>query len=257
MTQRQDHGRGLQVVGGALVLGCLAGSIRAETCLEQPTPTVVELFTSQGCSSCPSADAVVVSLARKRDVLPLAYHVDYWNDLGWRDPFSSTENTQRQMAYASALGSGQIGTPQFVVNGAKDGLGANADLDLSAAGARHARVPVRLSVRPGQVEVVIAPVAPVAAYDVWAVYYRASARTLVSAGENGGRWLEEANVVMGRARLGSWPTVPARGSIVLKDFPAQATHVAVLVQRTGTGPIIGAASCPLEPAAVGNPLQMP
>src|SRR5438067_6300254 len=88
-------------------------------------PVVVELFTSQGCSSCPPADALIRELRKQPNVIPIAYHVDYWNYLGWRDPFSAREWTQRQMAYTRAFNLGSSYTPQIVVAGAREVIGSN------------------------------------------------------------------------------------------------------------------------------------
>ena len=88
-------------------------------------PVVVELFTSQGCSSCPPADALIRELRKQPNVIPIAYHVDYWNYLGWRDPFSSREWTQRQMTYTRAFNLGSSYTPQIVVSGAREVIGSN------------------------------------------------------------------------------------------------------------------------------------
>ena len=85
---------------------------------------VVELFTSQGCSSCPPADAVLAELAKRADVLPLGFHISYWDNLGWKDPFSREASTERQKQYARRLGGGQIYTPQMVVEGIREMIGS-------------------------------------------------------------------------------------------------------------------------------------
>ena len=87
-------------------------------------PHLLELFTSQGCSSCPPADALLARMAMRDDVLPLAFHVDYWNYLGWQDTFSSPRWTERQRRYAAALGAG-VYSPQIVINGRAQGVGSN------------------------------------------------------------------------------------------------------------------------------------
>src|SRR5512132_845189 len=106
--------------------------------------TVVELFTSQGCSSCPAADAFLGELAKRPDVLALSEHIDYWDYLGWKDPFASRENTERQRAYARRLGSGYVYTPQMVVQGMGQIAGADREgvLELVARAKDLPLVPV-------------------------------------------------------------------------------------------------------------------
>src|SRR5690349_22252182 len=100
--------------------GLLALAASSAPSVAAERPVVVELFTSQGCSSCPPADALLSTLADRPDVLALAFHVDYWNRLGWVDPFSGAWATARQSAYAAQMGSDQIYTPQAVVDGGRD-----------------------------------------------------------------------------------------------------------------------------------------
>jgi hypothetical protein len=118
-----------------VVLCLIGGSADADT-----RPAVVELFTSQGCSSCPPADKLLGELARRSDVLTLAYHVDYWNNLGWKDPFASADATRRQRRYAGALGLSGIYTPQMVVDGAIDAVGSDRRaVEAALAGQRGIR----------------------------------------------------------------------------------------------------------------------
>src|SRR5271170_2270724 len=95
--------------------------------LAETRPVVVELFTSQGCSSCPPADAVLAELAPRKDVLALGFHVDYWNSLGWKDPLSTQGATQRQHDYATQFGRREVYTPQVVVDGERQAVGSNRD----------------------------------------------------------------------------------------------------------------------------------
>jgi len=109
----------------AIILAFLAGVLGALPARAAEAPlVVVELFTSQGCSSCPPADSYLGELARRPDVLALAFHVDYWNYIGWTDPFASKLASQRQREYAKHLNLRYVYTPQMVVNGASEGVGS-------------------------------------------------------------------------------------------------------------------------------------
>jgi hypothetical protein len=132
----------------SLLTGLLAATALAvPPALAAERPVVVELFTSQGCSSCPPADALLSTLADRPDVLALAFHVDYWNRLGWTDPFSGPWATARQTAYAAQLGSDQVYTPQAVIDGRSDVVGSDREaLEAAIATARtEPTVPVALT----------------------------------------------------------------------------------------------------------------
>ena len=145
---------GMPTVFASLLVGTM--SIPA-----QARPVVVELFTSEGCSSCPPADAYLTSLARGRsDVLPLAFHVTYWNSLGWRDPYSFEGATARQNDYASRLGSGTVFTPQMVVDGRRSVVGSDrgeADALIGRARAGETSAPVSLRAQGNAVTIRVGP----------------------------------------------------------------------------------------------------
>src|SRR5205823_7945904 len=109
--------------GCAAVLLWLSLLLTASPAEAETRPTVVELFTSQGCSSCPPADALLSELARRGDVIALGFHIAYWDSLGWKDPFSTPQSTERQRAYARLFG-GPIYTPQLVVDGTREMVGS-------------------------------------------------------------------------------------------------------------------------------------
>src|SRR5436305_2977651 len=128
--------RAVLVVAAVTIIIALTMTMHGAPPKLGPSPVVVELFTSQGCSSCPPADALIHSIANdpamRGRVIPLAFHVDYWDSLGWRDPFSSAEWTQRQARYARTMHLNSAYTPQAVVNGTREFIGSNKSV-LKAA----------------------------------------------------------------------------------------------------------------------------
>ena len=204
-------------------------------------PTVVELFQSQGCSSCPPAEANVRAVSDRPDVLALAFEVDYWDRLGWKDTFSRPQWTARQFAYAKAMGhGGNVYTPQVVVNGrvAGDALEPGALAGLMSRGDRGAAGPsVGFS---GGAVTVGAGRAPAGGADVWlARFIPHTVEVTIPRGENAGHTLPYKDVVREMALLGKWKgeaaTFPAPGG----SDPGLAE--AVLVQASGGGPILAAA----------------
>ena len=202
-------------------------------------PTVVELFQSQGCSSCPPAEANVGAISDRSDVLALAFEVDYWDRLGWKDTFSRPAWTARQYAYAQAMGRDGVYTPQVVVNGRVegDGLDASALAGLLSRGDRGAGGP-SVSFSGGKVTIGAGP-APAGGADVWlARYIPHTVEVTIPRGENSGRTLPYKDVVREMVLLGKW-----RGEAA--SFPAPAGDAslaeAAIVQGSGAGPIIAAA----------------
>jgi hypothetical protein len=216
--------------------GAMAGDSR---------PAVVELYTSQGCSSCPPADALLGELVRRGDVLALAFHVDYWDDLGWRDRFELPVATQRQRQYARQLGSASVYTPQMVVDGTADVVGGDAAGVARLIAAPRANVPVQISARDGELLVSVAAANGMPAAEVTLLSYLPQAQTAIGRGENAGRALREYNIVRSCAALGRWQGAAAEWRVRLADLPADARAVAVLVQEPGPGAIIGAAQLAL------------
>jgi hypothetical protein len=190
-------------------------------------PVVLELFTSQGCSSCPPADRLLGELSRDPAVIALAWHVDYWNGLGWHDPFSSKLATDRQRAYADRLGE-EVYTPALVVAGARIVVGSDPGAVRGAIReAPAAPVPVTLvSDAAGLAAEVGAAGRPVSAL---LVFYEPQHLTDVGRGENGGRQLREYRIVRSATPLGSWDGTARRLS--LPPSP-QGLGAAVLVQGT-------------------------
>lgn len=201
-------------------------------------PVVLELFQSQGCSSCPPANANLNAIADRPDVLALSFGVTYWDQLGWKDSFAKPAFTDRQKAYARGLGA-QLGTPQMVVEGREDLIGTNArDVDLALRRARPAMdAPVVLS--RGRVEIG-AGQAPKAGADVWLVRYDPRVRQVaIQRGENNGKTLPHRDAVVELTRLGGWTGAPVAFTTAAPVDPALRT--AVLVQTRHGGPILAAA----------------
>jgi hypothetical protein len=210
-------------------------------------PVVVELFTSQGCSSCPPADAVVGHLADRKDVLAMTLPVTYWDMLGWKDTLASDGNTRRQKAYAAAMGRGGVYTPQMIVDGVTDVVGSReqaVDAAINSRGADGAAVPIdlRISHAELQIKVGAGDGIPNPNATIWLFHILGHAQVAVANGENGGHMLGYRNVVRDVKAVGMW-----KGQPVSLDLPraemASAPYdaIAVVVQQNGYGRILGAA----------------
>ena len=227
----------------ALLLLCLASPAGPALAKEGQRPVVVELFTSQGCSACTKANALVADLAGRKDVLALTFPVDYWDYLGWKDTFAKPEFSARQRAYMMASGQRDVFTPQVVVDGAPQGDRAAVDKapELVRAALKAAPPEPQIELSQGRVAVGSGP-EPEGGADVWLVRYLAQPQeTQVKDGENRGVTVVYRNVAVGLQRLGTWigrprvyklPKVPAA-----KDGDQK---LAVLLQDHATGKILGA-----------------
>ncbi|WP_419914703.1 DUF1223 domain-containing protein [Hoeflea sp.] len=168
---------------------------------------VVELFTSQGCSSCPPADAVLGELVQQGNVVALSYHVDYWNYLGWKDTLSSKQSTDRQYDYARTLGRKSVYTPQVVVNGrdhlnGADKRGINHKVNAFADGGRGLSVPIEASLDGDKMKINIA--AGKGKANVILVYFDRENTIDVKRGENRGRNLTYWNSVRDIQTVAMW-----------------------------------------------------
>lgn len=223
---------------GPAVAGATAAPTVPATPADAAHPTVVELFESQGCSSCPPANANVNAIADRPGILALNFAVTYWDQLGWKDTFASPAFTARQWDYARAAGRHEVATPQVIVNGRAAVVGSNATV-LAAAIRDNARGDAgpAIAVRDGRVTVGTARAAKPAT--VWLVRY--DPRTLavpIRAGENGGRTLDHRNIVRSLDVLGTW-----RGAEMSFALPPgnPLYRSAILVQEGVGGPILAAA----------------
>ncbi len=221
-----------------MIMGLVSGGV---ACSGQSRPAVLELFTSEGCSSCPPAEAFLGELAKRPNVLALAFHVDYWDGLGWRDRFALAASTERQRLYAKHMGTFAAYTPQLVVDGHQDFVGSDRiSVGRTLAQARSAGVVVTLAVHLGTVSVTLERQAGIPLSDVLLVAYQKRAVSRIGHGENAGRELEEFNIVRALTPLGQWAGGPRQFEALVSTIPADATDIAVLVQPVGEGPIIGA-----------------
>lgn len=208
---------------------------------------VVELFTSQGCSSCPPADRLLTQIGRQPEVIALAYHVDYWNYIGWDDTFGTEQNSEYQRAYAKGWGSSRIYTPQMIVNGTKGVVGSRRpDVD-AALTAAELPLDVHLSTDKDTLKVAISGKPGLDDAVVWLVTYMVKADVAIERGENAGMRMRYTNVVTDRQVLGMWePAGGARLKLPLGELlGGRSNGLAVLVQQEHNGlpgPIIGAAA---------------
>lgn len=215
----------------ALALAALPGLAHAA---DARHPVVVELFQSQGCSSCPPANAALIDYASRPDRLALTFAVDYWDRLGWKDTFASPQFTERQYAYARSIGT-QVYTPQVVVNGRVAGVGVEAsEVDSLAREAERGAGP-EVTVAADRATIA-AGSAPSGGADVWvALFDPRVVEVPVAHGENAGRTLPHRNVVRKLVKLGHWA-----GEAASFALPVEAgLQRAVLVQTPG-GPILAA-----------------
>ena len=226
------------------------GNVRAS---ENPAgfKAVVELFTSQGCSSCPPADALLKRYVDRDDVIALSMPVDYWDYLGWKDTFARGQYSQRQRAYARARGDGQVYTPQVVVNGLAHAVGSRASEIENAIEvtnshlAKGGRVPVSIHMEGSTLVVATGDAAAGAAVrsaTIWLALVRKTGDVQIRRGENGGRHLRYFNIVRDLRKVGTWKgrakTIRVAGVHSMAEGIDGCT---VILQKGSDGPIIGAA----------------
>lgn len=242
---------GLVVASGAMAQEQTAKPTAAAT---QPR-AVIELFTSQGCASCPPADALLGDLARDPGVIALTLAVDYWDYIGWKDTLAQHGHSQRQRAYSDVRGDRKIYTPQMVVDGAQAAIGSDRGAVEKAmltarAGGTALVVPVTAR-RDGEDLVVDVKAMPRSeAAEVWACPVIRSHTVSIGRGENGGRSVTYTNVVRGWVRLGTWDGEAERFKVPVNQLRFEGVDAVVVLVQSGSftapGPILGAASLPLN-----------
>ncbi len=225
----------------------LAGLVPALA--SRSAPVVVELFTSQGCSSCPPADAFMHDLINRPGVIAVSYNVDYWDYLGWRDTLGSPVFSRRQRDYAARRGDGQVYTPQMVIDGRYHEVGSQRGAVLRAiseevAKAGDATVPVRASETKSEVVIDVAG-APTDRLrqdsTVWVLVVAPRISVAIARGENAGNRITYSNVVRRIIPAGSWHGDAVTLKLPKADLMADPADFCVaLLQVGGVGPIIGA-----------------
>ena len=221
------------------ILAALGATMAAHNAVaaDAAHPAVIELFQSQGCSSCPPANANVMALAGRPDILVLSFQVTYWDQLGWKDTFGSPAYTARQWDYARAFHHGDVWTPQVVINGRSDVVGVRpGEIERALAAADRGNGGPEIRVAGGRVAVTGAP--PAGGAQVWVAFYDPNVvQVPIGRGENGGRTLPHRNVVRSLVRLGDW-SQSIRGWAI--PPAAAGLRAAILVQRGPGGPILAA-----------------
>jgi hypothetical protein len=209
---------------------------------QQDNPVVLELYTSQGCSSCPPADELMHELARRDDVIALALHVDYWDYIGWKDTFASPAFTRRQHQYANAAGQRSVYTPQMIIEGQDFVIGSRwreltrlirehtedqsgVQITLTKSGNR---LNIQANAKPGGSN----------DYDVHVVRYTPQTDVAIRRGENAGRTFSYVNTVTNWTTVGMWDAARAYDTTVRLSG---SSPVVVIVQEAGFGKIVGAA----------------
>jgi hypothetical protein len=224
-----------------LLAGCTAQATANATGPRGHGPVVVELFQSQGCSSCPPANANLATIVDQPDVLALNFSITYWDDQGWKDTFAKPAYTQRQHDYAQALHQGPVYTPEMVIDGRKPGVGAEtAEFGALVAWGRQTGLPGPAVTFASGHASIAAGAAPPRPADVWLVRYDPrELQVPVSGGENAGKTLPHRDIVRDLSRLGAWTGAAASFPVTPPADPAWRT--AILVQSPNGGPILAAA----------------
>lgn len=232
----------------AIALCALGVSASSAGEVRKGPKAVLELFTSQGCSSCPAADALLDKLSRRADIVALAYHVDYWDYIGWPDTFGAKANSDRQRDYAKGFGSSRIFTPQLVVNG-RGSVVASREGEVDAA-LTAAALPVTIDLDvsdDGMLEISVPPGEGNREAVMWLVTFVDRAEVEIERGENKGKTVAYTQIVTNRQVLGMWESATGAEMRMpigeLLTTPANGIAVLIQEERNGMpGPILGAAS---------------
>ena len=230
-----------------LALGAAAAFIRPALAGAR-RPVIVELFTSQGCSSCPSADAYLQTLLGKPGIIPLSYHVDYWDYLGWRDTLGSADYSQRQYDYASSRGDKNVYTPQTIINGREHFVGSqksmvSGGIASAQSSAQADWIDISMAENTTDVMIEIGAGSASAEATLWLMAYAPTVSVEIKKGENAGNTITYNNVVRKMVPAGMWhgekaSLVLPRSSVIPEDCKGWVA----LLQAGKVGPVIGAAT---------------
>ncbi len=210
-------------------------------------PAVVELFTSQGCSSCPPADALLKDVSRERpDVIALSFPVDIWDYIGWKDTLAKPEFTARQKHYAQSRGDHQVYTPQIIVDGAVHGVGSDkqqltALVESTSATRHNVGTSMKISESDGMVVVDLGAASGDIGHGagVWLLRVSRAKSVSIGRGENRGRHLTYANVVRSLVRMGQWTGTPSRFELPLPEARTDDTDGYVVIVQKSWGDVLG------------------
>ena len=253
---RIEHILGMASAAAPAIISLLAVSTPAAAGQtgRGPISCVIELYTSQGCSSCPPADALMQSYSDREGVLALSFNVDIWDNLGWKDTLASHKFTERQRQYARMRGDGQVYTPQTVINGMAHAVGSDraaidGEIKKTEAKISAAHVVMQVKADGGDIEVAVptwsaAGTAPIDA-TLWLVKITPSVPVAVARGENAGQTITYHNVVRELTSVGHWMG-EANSTRLKHDAVADCKPgtCAVILQQGGTGSVLGAAWVP-------------
>lgn len=216
--------------------------ILASSAIAENAPVVVELFTSQGCSSCPPADELMQVLAERGDVIALSLHVDYWDYIGWKDEFADPKHAKRQRAYASLAGRSSVYTPEMIVNGVSDFVGTKP-MQVATAIETHKSNPRLVSLALSRTGAVVS-IEAAALQDglgqmiVQMVRYQPQRVAKITRGENAGKTISYVNVAQDWQEITTWD---GRSALAVEAQAPGQNGVVVLIQAESHGPILAAA----------------
>lgn len=222
---------------------CLAAPFTITKASAATAPVLVELFTSQGCSSCPPADRLAGSLANQPGVMVVSLNVDYWDYLGWRDTLAKPEHTKRQMDYAHQRGDNDVYTPQMIINGADHVVGSNqAAVESAIANARRNSQAASLKISATQSAITLSLPSGALGHDatLWVMSVAPAVDVKIERGENSGKSITYHNVVRQLANVGSWKSAASSVTLARKGIlSGDCQNCIAVLQKGNIGQVLG------------------